>query len=43
MCIFSDLVQTWWFSAVYVLGASYQLVYAAWMVAQCLRALRGPG
>jgi hypothetical protein len=23
-------------------GGSYQLVYAAWLVAQCLRDLRGP-
>jgi hypothetical protein len=26
-----------------VLGASYQLVYAAWLVIQCLRDLGGPG
>jgi hypothetical protein len=42
-CIFSDRVQTQQSSAVHVLGASYQLVYAAWLVAQCLRDLRGPG
>ena len=30
-------------SAVFVLGASYQLVYAAWLVIQCLRNLGGPG
>jgi hypothetical protein len=35
--------QTRQSSAVYVLGASYQLVYAAWLVAQCLRDLRAPG
>ena len=27
----------------FVLGVSYQLVYAAWLVAQCLIDLRGPG
>jgi len=27
----------------YVLGAYYQLAYAAWLVAQCLRDLRSPG
>jgi Na+/phosphate symporter len=30
-------------SAVYVSRALYQLVYAAWLVAQCLRDLEGPG
>ena len=30
-------------SAVYVLGASYQLVYAALLVVQYLRDLGGPG
>jgi hypothetical protein len=29
-------------SSVYVLGASYQLVSAAWLVIQCLRNLGGP-
>ena len=42
-CIFSDWTQTWQSSAVYVLGASYQLVYAAWLVAQCLSNLGIPG
>ena len=36
-CIFSERVQTWQSSAVHVLGASYQLVHAAWLVVQCLR------
>ena len=36
---FSDWVQTKQFSAVYVLEASYQLIYAAWLVAQCRRRL----
>jgi hypothetical protein len=30
-------------SAVYVVGASYQLMYAPWLVAQCLRDLRDLG
>ena len=42
-CIFSDWTQTSQSSAVYVLGASYQLVYASWLVVQCLRDRRGPG
>ena len=37
--ILSDWIQTRQSSAVYVLGASYQLVYAVWMVVQCLRDL----
>jgi hypothetical protein len=41
--IFSDWTQTWQFSSVCVLTASYQLLYAAWLVIQCLRDLRGPG
>jgi hypothetical protein len=41
-CIFSHWGQTIQSSALYVLGTSYQLVYAAWLVAQCLRDLRGP-
>jgi hypothetical protein len=36
-CIFSDWTQTQQSSAVYVLGASYQPVYAAWLVVQCFR------
>ena len=39
--IFSHWGQTRQSSAVNVLGASYQLVYAAWVVAQCLRDLGG--
>jgi hypothetical protein len=39
MCIFSDWTQTQQSSAMYVLEASYQLVYAAWLVIQCLRIL----
>jgi hypothetical protein len=38
-CIFSEWTQTLQSSAVYVLGTSYQLVYAAWLVVQCLRNL----
>ena len=34
--------QTRQSSDVYVSGASYQVVYAAWLVAQCLRDVRGP-
>jgi hypothetical protein len=41
-CIFSDKTQTLQSSAVYVLGASYQLMYA-WLVVQCMRDLKGPG
>jgi hypothetical protein len=36
-CIFSEWTQIQQFSTVYVLGASYQLVYAAWLVVQCQR------
>ena len=42
-CIFSHWGQTRQTSAVYASGASYQLVYAAWLVAQCLRDLRESG
>jgi hypothetical protein len=42
-CIYSAWTKTQQSSAVYVLGASYQLVYAAWLVVQCLRELRVPG
>jgi hypothetical protein len=42
-CIFSDWTQTQQSSAVYVLKASYQLVYATLLVVQCLRDLGGPG
>jgi hypothetical protein len=38
-CIFSDWTQTQQSSAIYVLGASYQLFYAAWLVVQCIRDL----
>jgi hypothetical protein len=38
-CFFSDWNQTWQSSAVCVLGSAYQLVYAAWLVTQCLRDL----
>jgi hypothetical protein len=31
-CIISECTQTWQSSAVCVLVASYQLVYAAWLV-----------
>lgn len=41
--IFSDWVQAQSSSPVYVVGALYQLIYAAWLVAQCLRIPRGPG
>ena len=41
-CIISDWTQTQQSSAVYVLGALYQLVYAAWLVVQSLRDLRSP-
>jgi hypothetical protein len=41
-CFFS-WTQTCQSYAVYVLGASHQLVYAAWLVAQCLQDLRVPG
>jgi hypothetical protein len=39
--IISDWNQSWQSPAVCVLGASYQLVYAAWLVVQCLRDLGG--
>ena len=39
-CIFSQGGQT---SALYVPGPLYQLVYAAWLMAQCLKDLGGPG
>jgi hypothetical protein len=42
-CIFSDWTQTQQSSTVCVLGASYQLVYTAWLVVQCLRDLGCPG
>jgi hypothetical protein len=42
-CIFSDWTQTRQSSAVCVLGASYQLMYTACLVVQCLRGLGGPG
>jgi hypothetical protein len=42
-CTFSHWVKTWQSSPVYVLGDSYQLVYSALLLAQCLRNLRGPG
>jgi hypothetical protein len=42
-CILSHWGQTRKSSAVYVSGASHQLVYAAWLVAQSLRDVRGPG
>jgi hypothetical protein len=41
-CFFSHWGQTRQSSAIYVLGAFDQLGYAAWLVAQCLRDLRGP-
>ena len=41
-CTFSAWVQTRQSSAVYVLRVSYQLVYAAWLVVQCLRDPRDP-
>lgn len=42
-CVFFYWDQTSQSSAVYVLGALYQLMYAAWLVAQNLRDLRGFG
>jgi hypothetical protein len=42
-CIFSHWGQTRPCSAIYVFRALYQLVYAAWLVAQCLRDLRESG
>ena len=42
-CIFSHWGQARQFSAVYVLEALDQLVYAAWLLGQCLRDLRGIG
>jgi hypothetical protein len=41
-CIFSDWTQSPQSSAVYVLGVD-MLVYAAWLVVQCLTDFRGPG
>jgi hypothetical protein len=41
-CIFSDWTQTQQTSVVYVLGSSYKLVYAVWLVVQCLKDLGGP-
>jgi hypothetical protein len=41
-CIVSEWSQTCKSSSVCVLGTSYQLVYAAWLVVQCLSDLRGP-
>jgi hypothetical protein len=40
-CIISEWTQTQQSSTVCVLGASYQLVYAACLVGKCLRDLRG--
>jgi hypothetical protein len=40
-CIISEWTQTQKSSSVCVLGASYQLVYAACLVVQCLRDLGG--
>ena len=42
-CIFSDYTQNMQSSAMYVFGASYQLVYTAWLVVQYLRDLGVPG
>jgi hypothetical protein len=42
-CFFSHCGQTRQSSAVYVLGPLYQLVYAAWLVSQCLGDLTGQG
>jgi hypothetical protein len=42
MCIISGWTPTWKSSTVCALGASYQLVYAVWLVVQCLRELGGP-
>jgi hypothetical protein len=42
-CIFSDWIKTQLSSTVYVLSSSYQLVYAAWLVVQCLRDIEVPG
>jgi hypothetical protein len=42
-CIFSYWGETRQASGVYVSEASDKLVYAVWLVAQCLRDLRGPG
>jgi hypothetical protein len=41
-CIISEWTQTQKSSTVYVLGVSYQLVYAVCLVVQCLRDLQGP-
>ena len=41
-CILSSWTQTLQPSALYMMGASYQLLYAAWLVVQCLRDMRGP-
>ena len=41
--IFPDWTQIIQSTVVYVLEALYQLVYAAWLVAQYLSILRGPG
>ena len=43
MCIFFHWGQARQSSAVYVLGVSDQLVYAAWLVTQSLRDLGNPG
>jgi hypothetical protein len=40
---FSHWGQTRQSSAIYMSGVSYHLVHAAWLVAQCLSNLRGPG
>jgi hypothetical protein len=42
-CIFSYWVQTQQSSVVYALGPSYQVLYDAWLVVQCLRDSRGLG
>jgi hypothetical protein len=40
--ITSEWTQTWQSSIVCMLVTSYQLVYAAYLVVQCLRGLGGP-
>jgi hypothetical protein len=41
--IFSHWDQTRKSFAMYVLGVSHQIVYAAWLVAEWLRDFKGPG
>jgi hypothetical protein len=41
-CIISEWTQTQQSSTVCMLGVSYQLVYAACLMVQCLRDLGGP-